>query len=183
MELDLAPGNPQGYWKYHTPGKWFKQAKAVGKINNEKATMLFDSEAEISIVDATCVRKLGCDIDESQRQECVGIGENTYMTKGRTKIKITLNGSLVYYFDAWVGDLVGQDAILGMDFMVPAGIRLDLADGTLCLPDEVRIVLSGRRPPYRAAMHAITTKEQHVVIPVGGSTEVRIGVSPPKAKL
>lgn len=126
---------------------------------------------------------IGCDIDESQRQECVGIGENTYMTEGRTKIKITLNGSLVYYFDAWVGDLVGQGAILGMDFMVPAGIRLDLADGTLCLPDEVRIVLSGRRPPYRAAMHAITAKEQHVVIPVGGSTEVRIGVSPPKAKL
>ncbi|POM77052.1 Hypothetical protein PHPALM_5625 [Phytophthora palmivora] len=58
------------------------------------------------------------------------------MTKGRTKIKVTLAGTLVYYFDAWVGSLSGQEAILGMDFMVPAGIRLDLADGTLCLPDE-----------------------------------------------
>lgn len=52
MELDLAPGESRGYWKYHTPGKWFKQAKAVGKINNEKATMLFYSGAETSIVDA-----------------------------------------------------------------------------------------------------------------------------------
>ena len=68
------------------------------------------------------------------------------MTEGRTKTQITLNGSLVYYFDIWVGDKVGQDAILGMDFKVPAGIRLDLADGTLCLPDEVRIQLAGRKP-------------------------------------
>ena len=34
--------------------------------------------------------------------------------------------------------MVGQDEILGMDFMVPAGIPIDLEDGTLCLPDEVR---------------------------------------------
>ena len=48
---------------------------------------------------------------------------------------------MVYYFDVWVGDQVGQEAILGMDFMVPAGIRLDLADGTLVLPSEARIYL------------------------------------------
>uniref|UniRef100_M4B2P6 Uncharacterized protein n=1 Tax=Hyaloperonospora arabidopsidis (strain Emoy2) TaxID=559515 RepID=M4B2P6_HYAAE len=41
--------------------------------------------------------------------------------------------------------MVGQDAILGMDFIVPAVIRLDLADETLCLPNEVRIQLSGQR--------------------------------------
>ena len=117
MELDLAPGESRRFWKYHTPGKWFKQAKAVGKINNEKATLLFDSGAEVSIIDTTFARKVGCIIDETQKQECVGIGENMYMTEGRTKIKITLAGSLVYYFDAWVGDQVGQEAILGMDFM------------------------------------------------------------------
>ena len=99
MELDLAPGESRGYWKYHTPGKWFNQAKAVGKFNNEKATMLFDSGAELSVLDATFARKVGCVIDDSQIQECVGIGENTYMTVGRTKIQITLNGALVYYFD------------------------------------------------------------------------------------
>ena len=105
------------------------------------------------------------------------------MTEGRTKIKITLNGSLVYYFDIWVGDQVGQDAILGMDFMVPAGIRLDRADGTLCLPDEVRIQLAGRNPPYRSTMQPITINDQHVMIPVGESTEIRIGTGAPKAKL
>ena len=70
-----------------------------------------------------------------------------------------------------------------MDFMVPACIRLDLADRTLCLPDEVHIGLAGRKPPYRSTIQAINLNDQHVVIPVGRSTEVRIGVGPPKAKL
>uniref|UniRef100_M4BNQ1 Uncharacterized protein n=1 Tax=Hyaloperonospora arabidopsidis (strain Emoy2) TaxID=559515 RepID=M4BNQ1_HYAAE len=91
MELDLAPGESRGYWKYRNIGKWFKQAKATGKNNNGKATMLFDSGAEVS-VDTTFARK------------------------------------------------VDQEAIL------------DLADGTLCLPDEVHIGLAGRKPPYRSTM-------------------------------
>ncbi|GMF29865.1 unnamed protein product [Phytophthora lilii] len=121
MALDLLPGESRGYWKYHAPGKWFKQAKAVGKIDNEKADLLFDSGAEASILDAASARKVGCYIDESQKQECVGIGENVYVTDGRTKIKVTLAGSLVYFFEVWVGAMSGQDAILGMDFMMPAG--------------------------------------------------------------
>ena len=76
MELELAPGESRGYWKYHAPSKWFKQAKATGKINNEKASLLFDSGAEISIVDTAFARKFGCVIEESQRQGCVGIGES-----------------------------------------------------------------------------------------------------------
>ena len=81
MELVLAPGESRGYWKYHTPNKWFKQAKVVGKINNEKATLLLDSGAEISILDTTFARKVGCVIDENQKQECVGIGENTQILR------------------------------------------------------------------------------------------------------
>ena len=58
MELDLAPGESRDYWKYYTLGKWFKQAKAFGKINNEKATMLFDSGAEVSIIDTAFARNI-----------------------------------------------------------------------------------------------------------------------------
>ena len=145
--------------------------------------MLFDSGSEVSIINTTLARKVGCVIGESQTQECVGIGENTYLTAGRKKIKITLDGSLVYHFDVWVGDQVGQETILGMDFMVPAGIRLDLADGTLCLPDEVRIGLAGRKSLYKSAIQAINLNDQHVVIPVGKPIEVRVGIAPPRAKL
>ena len=45
MELDPAPGESRGYWKYHTPESVFKQVKAVGEINHKKATILFDSSA------------------------------------------------------------------------------------------------------------------------------------------
>jgi hypothetical protein len=76
MELELFPGESRMYRKYHTPNKWFRQAKAGGKINNEKATLFFDSGAEVSVIDTTFARKVGCVIDESQKQECVGIGEN-----------------------------------------------------------------------------------------------------------
>ena len=69
MKIDLAPGESRGYWKYHTPGKCSKQDKAVGKINNEKTTMLFDSGADISIVATTFARKVRCVIDESRTQE------------------------------------------------------------------------------------------------------------------
>ncbi|EGZ08746.1 hypothetical protein PHYSODRAFT_339182, partial [Phytophthora sojae] len=142
---DLLPGESKGYWKHHSPGKWFRQAKITGKINNEKSILLLDTGAEVSIVDTAFARKVGCYVDTSQSQECVGIGESVYMTEGRTRIKVTLAGSLVYFFDIWVGDPSGQEAILGMEFMVPAGIRLDLADGSICLPDEAKIQLSGRR--------------------------------------
>ncbi|POM79808.1 Hypothetical protein PHPALM_2436 [Phytophthora palmivora] len=132
MALEISPGESRGYWKYHVPDKKFKQSKAMGKINNRKATLLFDSGAEVSILDATFARKVGCHIDENQTLECEGVGRSPYKIEGRTRLKITLAGSLVYFFDAWVGPPTGgQDLILGMDFMVPAGIRLDLADGTI----------------------------------------------------
>ena len=70
-----------------------------------------------------------------------------------------------------------------MDFMVPAGIRLDLEDGTLCLPYKARINLAGRRPPFRSTIQEINVKNQHIVIHVRGSAEVRIGLFTPKANI
>ncbi|GMF44442.1 unnamed protein product [Phytophthora fragariaefolia] len=57
MILDIAQGESRGYWRYHVPDKKFKQAKAVGKINNEKSTLLFESGAEVSILDTAFARK------------------------------------------------------------------------------------------------------------------------------
>ena len=171
MMLELLPGESRGYWKHHAPGKWFKQAKAYGKVNNMRANLLFDSGAEISILDIAFARKAGCQIDKSEIQECIGIGEAVYATEGKTKVKLTLNGVLVYIFDVWVGSMAGQDAILGMDFMVPAGIRLDMAEGTLCLPDEVRIQLAGRKTLYSGSMSEVKLG-QYVNLPATKYVEV-----------
>ncbi|OWY94496.1 hypothetical protein PHMEG_00035746, partial [Phytophthora megakarya] len=99
-----------------------QNAKISGRINHERAILLLDTGAEVSILDTAFAR--------------------------RTKIKTTLAGYLVYFFDIWIGDLSGQNAILGMDFMVPAGVRIDLADGSMRLPDEVGILLNGRKRLY-----------------------------------
>ncbi|GMF40034.1 unnamed protein product [Phytophthora fragariaefolia] len=100
------------------------------------------------------------------------------MTEGRTRLKIALAGSLVYFFDAWVGRPTGgQDLILGMDFMVPAGIQLDLADGTICLPDEVRNQLVGRQPLYGDKVEQVTMGG-YCEIDIGGSEEVRLRTRP-----
>ena len=115
MELDILPGEYRGYWKQHAPTKCFKQAKASGKINNDRANLLFDTGAEISILDVAFACKVGCQIDESERQKCHGFGESVYSTEGRTPIKVTLNVNLVNVFKVWVGPMVGQDAIFGMD--------------------------------------------------------------------
>ncbi|KAE9089192.1 hypothetical protein PF010_g19099 [Phytophthora fragariae] len=114
---------------------------------------------------------MGCYVDMSKSQDCVGIGDTVYSTAGKTRIKITLAGYLVYLFDIWVGDLSGQEAIMGMDFMVPAGVRLYLTDESLCVPDEVRIQLSGRRQLYNDKAR-IVRLDQHLQIDVGDSIEV-----------
>ncbi|GMF53899.1 unnamed protein product [Phytophthora fragariaefolia] len=80
-----------------------KQAKAVGKINNAKATLPFYSGVEVSILDTAFARKVGCYVDNSQTLQCEGVGKSPYMAEGRTRLKISLAGSLVYFFDAWVG--------------------------------------------------------------------------------
>ena len=72
---------------------------------------------------------------------------------------------------------------LGLDIMVPSDIRLDLSDGTLVLPDEVRYHLAGRRPLYGSFMQPTVTPEQHVVLTVGRSAEIRIGNIQSNAKL
>ncbi|GMF32482.1 unnamed protein product [Phytophthora fragariaefolia] len=118
--------------------------------------LLLDTGARVSILDTTFTREIGCLIDTDVTQNCVGIRDETYYTVGRTRVKITLARNLVYFMDLWVGDLVGQHAILGMNFMVPAGVRIDTADGTACLLDEVRIQLIGRRPLYGAKMRPIS---------------------------
>ncbi|OWZ21403.1 hypothetical protein PHMEG_0004055 [Phytophthora megakarya] len=161
--MDLLPGESRG--------KWFRQATITGKIHNEKAILLLDTSAEVSIVDATFARKVGCYIDSSEIQDCVGNGGNVYQTEERTRIKVTLAGSLVYFFDIWVGYMTDQQAILGMDFIVPAGIHLDLAHGSIRLPDEVRSQLSGRRQLY-SDKAKIVNVGQYLQIQAGGSVEL-----------
>ena len=54
---------------------------------------------------------------------------------------------------------MGKIEILGMEFMVPAGVLLDLADSALCLPEEVRVHLAGRCPAYGSKIQNVTEND------------------------
>ncbi|POM64368.1 Hypothetical protein PHPALM_20106 [Phytophthora palmivora] len=160
----LLPGESRGYWKHYVPGKWFRQAKIAGKINNERRVLLLDTGAEVTIVDTAFARKVGCYIDTSQIQDC---------DRRKNSNQDHYGWIAGLFFNIWVGDLAGQDAILGMDFMVPAGIRLDLAYGSISLPDEVRIQLSGRRQLYSDKARLVTV-EEYIQIEIGQSVELQL---------
>ncbi|OWZ06880.1 hypothetical protein PHMEG_00020805, partial [Phytophthora megakarya] len=63
-------------------------------------------------------------------------------TTTRVKAKVTLGWNTVYEFEFWVMDhSAGSEVVLGTDFMIPAGIRLDLFNATAKLPGEVMVPL------------------------------------------
>ena len=68
--------------------------------------------------------------------------------------------------------MAGQDVLLGMDFMVPAGIRLDMADVTICLPDEVRFQLKGRKTLYSGHISEVKLG-QYVNLPAKNMSRFR----------
>ncbi|POM76328.1 Hypothetical protein PHPALM_6441 [Phytophthora palmivora] len=60
----------------------------------------------------------------------------------RALVKINLGWERVYEFEMWImNHSAGVELILGTDFMIPAGVRLDLFHGTARLPDEVMVPL------------------------------------------
>ncbi|GMF53777.1 unnamed protein product [Phytophthora fragariaefolia] len=71
-----------------------------------------------------------------------GIGKDKVGTSTRAWVKITLGWEVTYEFEVWMmGHHAGVDLILGTDFMIPAGIRLDLYNALAKLPDEVVVPL------------------------------------------
>ncbi|OWY99832.1 Eukaryotic/viral aspartic protease [Phytophthora megakarya] len=131
-------------------------AKIHGKLNSRKVLLLLDTGAKVFILDSGFARDICCLIDTSVAEECIGIRDETYFTVGKTQVKVTLVGNMVYYMDLWVVGLTGQNVIFGMNFMVPAGVRIDTTDGTACFPGEVRIPIIGRRPLHGSRMHPET---------------------------
>ncbi|POM79974.1 Hypothetical protein PHPALM_2245 [Phytophthora palmivora] len=62
--------------------------------------------------------------------------------KTKALVKITLGWERMYEFEMWImNHSAGVDVVLGTDFMIPAGVRLDLFHGTARLPDEVMVPL------------------------------------------
>ncbi|KAG2793909.1 hypothetical protein PC113_g19604 [Phytophthora cactorum] len=71
-----------------------------------------------------------------------GIGNGALTTKRRVLVKVNLERRLVYEFEMWaLPHNAGVVVVLGMDFMIPAGVRLDLYRSTAMLPGETTLTL------------------------------------------
>ncbi|ETP03562.1 hypothetical protein F441_19492 [Phytophthora nicotianae CJ01A1] len=123
--MKLNPGERQGWWSAKKFDRRIRMRALVQGASNEHRTRtLLDTGANVSVITDTFAKKLRLrDIPDHGRSiDIQGISED--------KVSTT-RGALV----------AGVDVVLGTDFMVPAGIRLDLFHGAAQLPNEVRIPL------------------------------------------
>ncbi|KAG2759913.1 hypothetical protein Pcac1_g28119 [Phytophthora cactorum] len=137
-------GESLGWWssqRYDQRVRWWWWWWGV---NDEQTTILLDTGANVSVISERFAKKLrlravpnhGWSIDVQ------GIGKGALMTKRRVLVKVTLERRLVYEFEMWVlPHNAGVDVVLGMDFMIPAGVRLDLYRSTAMLPGDTTLTL------------------------------------------
>ena len=83
----------------------------------------------------------------------------------RTNAKLALGKSVVYFADLWCGNIgEGIQCLLGMDFMVRAGVRLSAYDGAVRLPDKetVPLVSAGPRPLLTKRVSVASAEDLYV---------------------
>ncbi|OWY98990.1 hypothetical protein PHMEG_00030093 [Phytophthora megakarya] len=99
-------------------------------------------------------------------------------TTTRVKAKVTLGWNTVYEFEFWVMDhSAGSEVVIGTDFMIPAGIRLDLFNATAKLPgvEIVPLVKSLSTDEDSAeGMHVTGGPTKSLQIPAGEWIEFRL---------
>ncbi|OWZ08082.1 hypothetical protein PHMEG_00019431 [Phytophthora megakarya] len=116
----------------------------MGAVNDTRTMILLNTKANVSVASASYAKKLRLrDVpDHGRSLEGRGINPGTLETRRRALLKITLGWERAYEFEMWIMDhSAGVDVVLGTDFMIPAGVRLDLFHGIARLPDEVMVPL------------------------------------------
>jgi hypothetical protein len=88
---------------------------------------------------------------------------------------VTLGHRVVYILEHWVTNIgEGVDALLGMDFMVRAGVRLCIRDGLVVLPDEETVLMYGDVIRKRPALDISVCSPDGLHLRPGESASVRI---------
>ncbi|GMF49822.1 unnamed protein product [Phytophthora fragariaefolia] len=143
--IKLLSGERLGCWSAQKFDRRVRmRALVMGAVNDQRTKILLDTGANISAINATFARKLRLKRQASRDVQIgvQGIGKDKVGTSTRAWVKITLGWEVSYEFEVWVMDHhAGVDLILGTDFMIPAGIRLDLYNSLAKLPDEVVVPL------------------------------------------
>ncbi|GMF39356.1 unnamed protein product [Phytophthora fragariaefolia] len=143
------------------------RALVQGAVNDARTRILLDTGANVSVILERFAKQLrSCEVrDHGQCMEIQGFTKGTIATTKRALAKVTLGWNQVFEYELWVMDhRAGVDVVLGTDFMIPAGVRLDLFHATAQLSDEVEI-------PLIRTQRMADTLEEGAHVP-GGPTEV-----------
>ncbi|KAE8997263.1 hypothetical protein PR001_g19632 [Phytophthora rubi] len=144
-KLKLLPGERLGWWSSRKFDRRIRmRALVMGAVNNERTKILLDTGANVLAVTESFARKLRLKrlASADLKIDVQGIGKTKVETTIRAMVKVTLGWEIVYEFEVWIMDHhAGVDLILGTDFMIPAGIRLDLYNSKAKLPDDIEINL------------------------------------------
>ncbi|POM79894.1 Hypothetical protein PHPALM_2335, partial [Phytophthora palmivora] len=121
-----------------------EENESFGQGFSERTRILLDTGANVSVISANYAKRLRLHEvpDHGRSLEVRGINPGVLETRRRALVKITLGWERVYEFEMWImNHSAGVDVVLVTDFMIPAGVRLDLFHGPARLPDEVMVPL------------------------------------------
>ncbi|OWZ05373.1 hypothetical protein PHMEG_00022545 [Phytophthora megakarya] len=130
----LLLGERLGWWSSQRYDKRKRmRAVVMGAIDDTRTRILLDTGVNVSVISAAYPKRL---------RLLRGINPGVLETRRQTLVKITVGWERVYEFEMWIMEhSAGVDVVLGTDFMIPAGVRLDLFHGTARLPYEVTVPL------------------------------------------
>ncbi|KAG3122999.1 hypothetical protein PI124_g23835 [Phytophthora idaei] len=112
-----------------------------GAVNDEQTTIRLGTGANVSVISERFAKKLRLRSvpNHGRSIDVQGIGKGALTTKRRVLVTVTLERRMVYEFEMWVlPHNAGVDVALGMDFMIPAGARLDLYRSRPCFRGKLR---------------------------------------------
>ncbi|GMF40054.1 unnamed protein product [Phytophthora fragariaefolia] len=143
--IKLLLGERLGWW---SPQKFDKRVRmralVQGAVNDARTRILLDTGANVSVISERFAKQLRLREvrDHGRCMEIQGFTKGTMATTKRALAKVTLGWNQVHEYELWVMHHgAGVDVGLGTDFMIPAGVRLDLFHATARLPDKVEIPL------------------------------------------
>ncbi|KAG3122945.1 hypothetical protein PI126_g23924 [Phytophthora idaei] len=115
-----------------------------GAVNDEQTTIRLNPGANVSVISESFAKKLRLRAvpNHGRSIDVQGIGKGALAMKGRVLVKVTLERRLAHEFKMWVlPHNAGVEVVLGMDLVIPAGVRLNLYRPTAMLPGETTLTL------------------------------------------
>ncbi|GMF59032.1 unnamed protein product [Phytophthora fragariaefolia] len=186
--IRLRDGERRGWWSAKEFDRRTRmRAIIMGAVNDRRTKLLLDTGASVSVISKSLAKKLKSitSVIAGRRIGVQDITEDKVSSCEWDTVKLTLGSELTYELIIWVvPQCAGVDVILGTDFMIPAGVRLDLLRSTMLNPDEVVIPLHkslSETDDQSSAKHVSGGPRKPLLVPPGAVVEFTLRKSCPNS--